>query len=108
MQNSSLKDGFAVISNDIKNSSSRHPITLELKGSVFAGGQFQGEIHPGETVEVCTGAPVPSGAEAIVAEELCVKEGDNVTFSSGVAEGKNIMPAGDRLPEPPCAKFTDR
>ena len=65
MKNSSLKDGFAVISNDIENSSSRQPITLKLKGSVFAGGLFKGELLPGETVKVCTGAPVPLGADAI-------------------------------------------
>ncbi|MBN2076614.1 MAG: molybdopterin molybdotransferase MoeA [Dehalococcoidales bacterium] len=98
-QNSSLKDGFAVISNDIKNSSSRHPVTLKLKGSVFAGGQFAGEIFPGETVKVLTGAPVPSGADAIVAEELCVEEGDSIMFGSSVAKGKNIMPAGEDVTE---------
>jgi molybdopterin molybdotransferase len=95
MQNSSLKDGFAVISNDIANSSSRYPVTLKLKGSVFAGGQFEGKILPGETVKVCTGAPVPSGADAIVAEELCLEEGDNITFTSGMVKGKNVMLAGD-------------
>jgi molybdopterin molybdotransferase len=98
-QDSSLKDGFAVNSNDIMSSSSHRPITLTLKGSVFAGGQFKGEILPGETVKVCTGAPVPFGADAIVAEELCVEEGEIVTFSSGVAEGKNIMLAGEDVTE---------
>jgi len=98
-QNSSLKDGFAVISNDISNSSSRHPVELTLRGSVFAGGQFKGELLPGETVKVCTGAPVPSGADAIVAGELCVEEGDGVIFSSGIVKGKNIMPAGEDVTE---------
>jgi molybdopterin molybdotransferase len=98
-QNSSLKDGFAVISNDIANASSRHPVTLNLKGSVFAGGQFIGEIHLGDTVKVCTGAPVPTGADAVVAGELCVEETDNVRFSSGVAIGKNIMLAGEDVVE---------
>ena len=98
-QNSSLKDGFAVNSNDIANSSLLHPVTLKLKGSVFAGGQYKGEILPGETVKVCTGAPVPSGADAIVAEELCVEKSDTVTFGSSVAEGKNIMPAGEDVTE---------
>jgi len=98
-QNSSLKDGFAVISDDIANSSSRHPVTLILKSSVFAGGQFEGELLPGETVKVCTGAPVPSRADAVVAEELCVEEGNNITFSSSIAEGKNIMPAGEDVME---------
>jgi len=98
-QDSSLKDGFAVISNDIASASSRHPVTLTLKGSAFAGGQFEGELLPGETIKVCTGAPVPSGSDAVVAEELCVEEGDNVTFSSGVAIGKNIMLAGEDVVE---------
>jgi molybdopterin molybdotransferase len=98
-QDSSLKDGFAVISNDITHASSHHPVTLTLKGSVFAGGQFEGELLPGETVKVCTGAPVPSGADAVVAEELCTEEGDNVSFGSGVAIGKNIMLAGEDVTE---------
>ena len=99
MQDSSLKDGFAVISDDITNASSRHPVTLTLKGSVFAGGQFEGELLPGETVKVCTGAPVPPGADAVVAEELCVEKGDIVTFNSGVAIGKNIMSTGEDVTE---------
>ena len=98
-RDSSLKDGYAVVSNDITNASSRYPVTLTLKGSVFAGGQFKGDLLPGETVKVLTGAPVPSGADAIVAEELCVEKGDTVTFGSDVAEGKNIMPAGEDVTE---------
>lgn len=98
-QDSSLKDGFAVISDDITNASSRNPVILTLRGSVFAGGQFEGEILPGETVKVCTGAPVPWGADAIVAEELCQEEDDNVTFSAGIAKGKNIMSAGEDVTE---------
>ena len=98
-QNSSLKDGYAVVSNDITNASSRSPVTLSLKGSVFAGGQFEGELLSGETVKVCTGSPVPSGADAIVAKELCVEESDFIRFGSGVAKGKNIMLAGEDVTE---------
>jgi molybdopterin molybdotransferase len=93
--NASLKDGFAVKSQDINDASPRHPIELILVGSVFAGGSFEGHLLSGQTVKVCTGAPIPVEADAVVSAELCDENDKNIRFSTGVNKGKNIIPAGE-------------
>jgi molybdopterin molybdotransferase len=58
----SLRDGFAVKSNDV-------PGTLRVRGEVRAGEPEQAALQAGEALEIMTGAPVPPGADAIVMVE---------------------------------------
>ena len=51
----SARDGFAVRAADV-------PGELRVIGEVRAGEAFSGEVGPGETVEIMTGAPLPEGA----------------------------------------------
>ena len=48
----SLKDGFAVKSQDVAPASAGNPVRLKVIGSVFAGSGFSGEVIPGNTVKV--------------------------------------------------------
>jgi molybdopterin molybdotransferase len=93
--NASLKDGFAVKSQDITKASPQHPVELSLVGSVFAGANFEGHLLSGQTVKVCTGAPIPVEADAVVSAELCDEKGKNICFNTGANKGKNIIPAGE-------------
>ena len=63
----SLKDGFAVRSEEVADASIQQPVCLRVVGSVFAGSRFEGEVTLGSAVKVCSGAPVPRGADAVVA-----------------------------------------
>jgi molybdopterin molybdotransferase len=96
----SLKDGFAVKSVDVAGASAQHPVRLEIIGSVFAGleSKFNGEVIGGSAVKVCAGAPIPPGAEAVVAgelgEELSPRE---VSIRADAAPGRNILRAGDEV-----------
>lgn len=58
----SLRDGFAIRSGDV-------PGTLTVRGEVRAGDPTRSAVHAGEAIEIMTGAPVPSGADAIVMVE---------------------------------------
>ena len=66
-----LKDGYAVISADVEKASARHPVRLKVTGSVYAGLKYEGEVTRGTAVKVCSGAPIPRGAEAVVSGEFC-------------------------------------
>src|SRR6266851_2981879 len=55
----SVRDGFAVRAADVTG-------MLRVIGEVRAGESFAGQVGPGETVEIMTGAPVPRGADAVV------------------------------------------
>ncbi|MGD0229177.1 MAG: gephyrin-like molybdotransferase Glp [Syntrophorhabdales bacterium] len=90
----SLKDGYAVLCQEVADATAENPVRLRLLGSVAAGGEKDIQIKPGTTVRVLTGARIPAGADAVVAEEV-VKQGDNDVLMEVPAEpGRNILPRG--------------
>ena len=92
---SSLKDGFAVRSDDVLGTSDRHSARLILVGSVFAGDGVSRQLLPGQTMKVLTGAPIPHQADAVVSSEFCEEDGETVWFRAGASKGKNVMVAGE-------------
>ncbi|OGO19913.1 MAG: hypothetical protein A2144_12760 [Chloroflexi bacterium RBG_16_50_9] len=91
----SLKDGFAVRSQDVANASRQHPAHLRVAGAAFAGSGFGGEVTPGSAVKVCSGAPVPQGSDAIVSGEFCEEVSRQEVFIRANAEtGRNVLRAG--------------
>lgn len=93
----SLKDGYAVRSADVAGASPHSPVRLRLVGQVAAGGAFAGEMGRGETIRILSGAPLPEGADAILAEEYASCAGDGVTARADAAPGRNILPRGADL-----------
>jgi molybdopterin molybdotransferase len=94
----SLKDGFAVISGDIEKASAETPVRLKVIGSVYAGSKFGGGVKGGSAVKICSGAPIPRGAEAVVSIELCeeISSGE-VLVKADAHPGRNILTAGKEV-----------
>ena len=91
----SLKDGFAVQSGDVASASPESPVQLRVIGSVFAGSSFDGEVQPGTSVKICSGAPIPGGADAVVSDEFCEEiSADAVRARADAEKGRNILRAG--------------
>jgi molybdopterin molybdotransferase len=88
----SLKDGYAIHSGDIVDANPEKPVELKLIGSVAAGGCWEGEIGKGEAVRILSGAPIPNGTDAVVAEEFVRKE-ENGTLQvyNDACPGRNIL-----------------
>lgn len=59
-------DGYAVRATDTGGASPDSPVILRVTGEVAAGYVFEGAVSAGTAVRIMTGAPVPSGADAIV------------------------------------------
>jgi len=94
----SLKDGFAVKSGDVAAASYRQPVRLEVIGSVFAGSKFEGEVRNGKAVKVCSGAPIPAGADAVVSGEFCEElSPEEVSIRADAEPGRNILRAGGEI-----------
>jgi molybdopterin molybdotransferase len=90
----STRDGFAVRSGDV-----RHlPTTLTLLGLVRAGTHYTGKVGPGECVEIMTGAPLPSGADAVVMLEYAKVDARRVEVQRPVASHENVVPQGSEAP----------
>ncbi len=90
----SLKDGFAVKSHDVAGASLERPVRLGLIGSVFAGSGFNGVVTSGTAVKVCSGSRIPSGADAVVAVELCDEASSSVYIKANAESGRNILTTG--------------
>jgi molybdopterin molybdotransferase len=84
----SSMDGYAVRASDV----SAGP--LHVIGIAPAGAAFPGTIGVREAVRIFTGAPVPSGADAVVIQEDVDLAGDRITAKEIVPVGANIRPAG--------------
>ncbi len=93
-----LKDGYAVVSADVAKASERHPVRLKITGSVYAGSRHNLKVMQGSTVKVCSGAPIPPGAEAVVSEELCEEiSPDEVLVKADAGIGRNVLVAGGEV-----------
>jgi molybdopterin molybdotransferase len=89
----STRDGFAVRAGDVAASPARLRCVAEIKAGA-AVEQSAIKIAAGETAEIMTGAPVPSGADAVVMVEYAERSGAVVTVQRAVRAGENVVPAG--------------
>lgn len=92
---SSLKDGFAVVSSDIAGASPGCPVNLSVIGALAAGdesGTFR--ISTGTAVRIMTGAPIPRGATSVLASEFAQVNGEQVTIWADARPGLNILRKG--------------
>ncbi len=89
----STRDGYAVRSADV----TAKPARLRLVGEIKAGASFEQSgitIGANEAAEIMTGAPVPSGANAVVMVEYTKRNGDIVTVERAAQADENIVAAG--------------
>jgi len=66
--NSSV-DGFAVIANDMLSAGSAFPLTLSVVADIPAGSSSDITLLHGQAARIMTGAPIPSGADAVIMVE---------------------------------------
>jgi molybdopterin molybdotransferase len=89
----STRDGYAVRATDVAVA----PVRLRCVGEIKAGATLEDSaitLNSGETAEIMTGAPVPSGADAVVMVEYTARKGSSVTVQRPVQAGENVVPAG--------------
>ena len=90
----SAMDGYAVRFGDL---SGEAETRLAVVGSAFAGRPFTGQISAGQAVRIMTGAPIPAGADTIVAQETTRDEDGAVVIGPGHRRGQNLRRAGEDL-----------
>ena len=84
MDNSAM-DGYAVRTADVQRPETR----LKVAQKIPAGSTGK-PLAPGTAARIFTGAPIPSGADAVVMQELCSQEGDEVVVKKVPARGEWI------------------
>jgi molybdopterin molybdotransferase len=90
----SLKDGYAILAADIHAASPASPVRLNLAGSIAAGAVWQGIVQSGEAVRILSGAPLPQGADAVVAEEFTQALPGAIQVIKHAEPGRNVLHQG--------------
>jgi molybdopterin molybdotransferase len=70
---------------------------LRVRGEQPAGRDRGLVLGKGEAIRIFTGAPIPSGAEAVVMQEDVLLDGAEIMLQEGVEAGENIRRAGADL-----------
>ena len=91
--NSSM-DGYAVRAADVRPSA-----TLRVVGRVVAGSLPTRAVGAGEAVRIFTGAPLPSGADAVIPQEDVDARDGVIALRSAVEPGAYVRPAGEDVRE---------
>jgi molybdopterin molybdotransferase len=86
----SLMDGFAVRSADVTSA----PVRLPVAGEIPAGAAPPRALRAGEAMAIMTGAPLPSGANAVVPVEDTERRGTEVQITRAAAAGRFIAARG--------------
>jgi len=88
----SAMDGFAVRSADVV----RAPVRLRVIDTIYAGQTPARSIGPGQCSRVMTGAPLPSGADAVVMQERTEGRGEReVEILEPAAPGSFVRARGE-------------
>ena len=65
----SAMDGYAIRAADVAGATEAAPVLLRVAGEVAAGSASETAVLPGRALRIATGAPMPPGADAVVAVE---------------------------------------
>src|SRR5436190_13564356 len=65
----SAMDGYAVVFKDVAEASPEKPVHLPVVGEIAAGQTTIFAMSPGTAVRIMTGAPIPTGCDAVVPVE---------------------------------------
>lgn len=85
----SAMDGYAINSSDLRAGNKQFAISQRI----IAGSVGQA-LKRTTAARIFTGAPLPEGADAVVMQENCRVEGDNVSVEIPVESGENVRRAG--------------
>jgi molybdopterin molybdotransferase len=86
----SAMDGYAVVAGSVRPGEPQ-----VLAGEAAAGAPSAEPAASGRAIRIMTGAPLPSGADAVVPVELADESGARVTFRAAPAVGAHVRPAGE-------------
>jgi molybdopterin molybdotransferase len=104
----SAMDGYAVRTADVAAATPESPVPLAVVGSVAAGYVADMHVGTGMALRIMTGAPMPSGADAVVPyeetsdfdrpkeERLAVPAGE-ILVHKAVATHDHVRPAGEDI-----------
>jgi len=95
--NRSSVDGYALLGRDTEKNGKNAPAQLRVLEEVPAGRNPRFQVSTRTAVKVMTGAPIPSGADAVIKYEDVRREGADILVYHQVLEGTNVIKAGQEI-----------
>ncbi|NTX63435.1 molybdopterin molybdotransferase MoeA [Myxococcus sp. CA051A] len=95
----SAMDGWAVRAEETRGANRDSPTRLRVIDTVYAGALPARALQPGEAARIFTGAPIPSGADAVVRQEAARASDDGLTVDLfiTVPPGHDIRRTGEEV-----------
>ena len=93
----SMMDGFAVQSSDTEGASVYNPLPLSVVGQVLPGQSPTTVVVSGQAVRIMTGAPLPTGADAVVPVEHVEIMDQQISVLAAVSPGKHVGRRGEDI-----------
>ena len=90
----SAVDGYAVRFDDLDPA---RPTTLRCVDRIAAGHDPAGALAAGVAARIFTGAILPEGADVVIMQEDCERDGEKVTIRPGIKRGANTRRAGEDI-----------
>lgn len=88
----SAMDGYAIRTSDLTDP----PIRLPVRGESRTG-IVPGALAEGAAMRIFTGAPLPSGADAVIMQESVTRDGDAAVLTARPRAGQNVRRRGEDL-----------
>jgi molybdopterin molybdotransferase len=102
-----MMDGYAVLADSTEGASAYTPLQLKVVGESMPGCPFGGVVRNGEAVRIMTGAPMPSGSDAVLPAEWIGAETDEagtyvgrphlISAEAAVSPGKHVGKLGEDI-----------
>jgi molybdopterin molybdotransferase len=93
----SAMDGYAVRAADVSGAGASSPVELTVIGEAPAGRMPDRALEPGTAMRIMTGAPIPSGCDAVVPFEETDQGRPRVRVFKAVEAGDNVRQAGEDI-----------
>ncbi len=90
-------DGYALHGSETFGAGSYNPLELTIVGESFPGRPFAGILQPGQAIRIMTGAPVPTGADAVLQAEAAEERDGKLLIADAVPPGRHIGHVGEDI-----------
>ena len=92
-------DGYALLGAETVGAGQYNPLRFQVRGQALPGQPYAGEVLPGTAVRIMTGAPMPTGGDAVLPAEYAQESNGYVEITTSIAPGKHVGHRGEDVAE---------
>lgn len=90
-------DGYALRGQETFGAGPYNPLEFDIVGEALPGRPFAAPVGPGQAVRIMTGAPLPSGADAVLQVEAAHERDGKLLVHDAVPPGRHVGQRGEDI-----------